>query len=651
MVLIPYPKKLTNRSGSFHLERPVTILLDTFCDYSDYEAALLLKEEILGRTGITPAITKGAADMNKLAAQPAGMIILQKAAAEPGKISGKAGKTKMEAETHLDSYETPDPSYRLVVTEEMILVSGCSAAGLLYGVQTLRQIIRGSAPAIQCMEIEDRPDFEYRGFYHDITRGRVPKLTTLMELADRLSFYKINQLQLYIEHTFAFRTHSEIWSDSDPLTAEDILVLDEYCKKRGIELVPSISTFGHLYHALVSRSFGRLNEYEKLPEKPFTWVERMRHYTLDASNPQSLQFVRDMIDEYLPLFTSDKFNIGCDETFDLGNGRNKPLAESMGRGKLYLYFVREIVNYVKSQKKKVMMWGDILLKYPEVLKDLPEGVILLNWNYDPNAAEDGIRAIAEAGFEQYACPGVQGWNRLINDMDAANRNIAAMVSHGLKYAAKGILNTDWGDFGHINLLAGSMPGAIFGAGLSWNGDKSEGPSDEEISKLEYGDFSGRYVGLVRELSRQAILDWETTVLWYYSTTGLDVDDYGYQEHYLKCMLECGEDSVRKAYARIGELQDELAALNLSVYPNRRQDLREILAAAEGLRLSQALLLVIKKGFLGQKDTGLILAPQELAVKLEYWLMEYKRVWRERNRESELYRIKEVITGICRLLRG
>lgn len=649
MVLIPYPKKLGDRNGVFRIDRAITILLDSSCDYTDYEAAVVIRQEICSRTGIAPSITKGEADVSKIVSQSVGLIILKKTDAGPGMSLGKAKGIKTE--TAEGSADTEKTAYRLLVTDETVIVTGFSSVGLFYGIQTLRQIIRGSAPALQCVEIEDSPDFEYRGFYHDITRGRVPKLETLMELADRLSFYKVNQLQLYIEHSFAFKAHSEIWADSDPLSAEDILVLDEYCKKRGIELVPSISTFGHLYHALVSKSFRRLNEYEKIPNKPFTWIERMHHYTLDVSNPQSLRFVSDMIDEYLPLFSSGKFNIGCDETFDLGRGRNRPLAESMGRGKLYLYFVREIVNHVRSRGKSVMMWGDILLRYPEVLQELPEGVTLLNWNYATDVTEDGIRTIAEAGFSQYVCPGVQGWNRLVNDMDSAEKNIRSMVTHALKYDAKGVLNTDWGDFGHINFLAGSIPGAIFGAGLSWNAGKIEGPSDEEISKLEYGDVSGRFVGLVRELSRQTMLDWVTMVLWYYSTVGLDVDDYGYNEHYLKRMLECGEESIRKAYARIRELQDELAALNPGFFPERRQDLKEILAAAEGLALSQALLPVIKKKYLGQKDTGLILEPKELAVRFEYWLMEYKRVWRERNRESELYRIKEVILGICGLLRS
>jgi len=60
--------------------------------------------------------------------------------------------------------------------------------------------------------------------------------------------------------------------------------------------------------------------------------------------------------------------------------------------------------------------------------------------------------------------------------------------------------------------------------------------------------------------------------------------------------------------------------------------------------------VIKKELLGQASAEPVLGPGELAVRLEYWFSAYKSVWRARNKESELFRIKEVIMGICRLLR-
>lgn len=628
MVLIPYPQKLVRKTGAFHMTKDVSILLDISCDYDDFEAALALQREINKMTGFNPSIIKGDSwSLQNKAGSKTGLIILKK-----------------------DHINPKSQAYKLSVREGSIEITGDSASGLFYGIQTLRQLFRNHPPSIPCLEIDDYPAFENRGFYHDVTRGRVPTLETLKELADRLSFYKINQLQLYIEHSFAFSKHSEIWVDSDPITAEEILVLDEYCRKRRIELVPSLSTFGHLYHALVSKSFRHLNEFEKIPEETFILVDRMRHYTLDACNPLSLQFVYEMIEEFMPLFSSDKFNICCDETFDLGQGRNKALVEEVGAGKLYLYFTKKIIEYVKSRKKHVMMWGDILLKHPELMKDIPEDVTILNWDYSPDVTEEGVGTVAGTGLVQYVCPGVQGWNKLINDMDAADKNISASVAHAKKYNAAGILNTDWGDFGHVNHLSASMPGAILGAGLSWNADAAQKPSDEAISKLEYGDASGRITELLRELSRQSFLDWETAVLWYYTACGLDPKTYGYNGFFVNRMMGTDENRIRSAFNRVRELEREISALHGSVYEERRADIKEFLVSGDGIALFNALLLVIKKKFLGQTGPGLIFNPEELAEKLEYWFAGYKSVWRARNKESELFRIKEVVMGICRLLR-
>ena len=52
----------------------------------------------------------------------------------------------------------------------------------------------------------------------DISRDKVPTMPTLFALVDRLAEWKINQLQLYIEHTFAYRGHEEVWRNADPMT-------------------------------------------------------------------------------------------------------------------------------------------------------------------------------------------------------------------------------------------------------------------------------------------------------------------------------------------------------------------------------------------------------------------------------------------------
>lgn len=652
MVLIPFPQKLEESHGTFRISDRSLIYLDTSCDYADFEAALVLQSEILRFAGAKPAITRGKYTDDtdtalKTPAYPTNLIVLRKSARSG--VSASAGKAPSSA-VKATADSSAQQAYKLIVDPDAIVITGTGSSGLYYGIQTLRQLIRNSGAHIPCLNIEDRPSLEYRGFYHDTTRGKVPTTETLKELADRLSFYKINQLQLYMEHSFAFRNHSEIWTDSDPLTAEEILILDEYCRKRSVELVPSLSTFGHLYHALISRSFRHLNEYDKIPERPFTWTDRMAHYTLDASAPESLEFVRQMIDEFIPLFTSNKFNICCDETFDLGKGKNSSLAAEIGECKLYLYFVRGLIEHLKSRKKKVMMWGDILLKYPEIISEIPKNVVILNWNYAADANEDGFRKISESGLKQYVCPGVQGWNRLLNDIDTATANIGTLAGYAKEYDAVGMLNTDWGDFGHINLLAGSIPGAIFGAGLSWNLDRQGHPTDEEISVMEYGDRSGRIVGLIRELSQQPVMDWYDVVLWYYVSCGYDTGPYRSAEHIMDRLSALDAAAAKTAYDRIKELTGEISSLLRDIYEDRKNDIIEIICAADGLALFQALLLVIKKKILDKPSAGLIFSPDELAVKLEYWFSGYKAKWRSRNKESELFRIKEVIMGICGLLR-
>ena len=102
------------------------------------------------------------------------------------------------------------------------------------------------AGTLPVLTIDDWPDFKDRGIYYDVARGRVPKTERLVALAGALSQFKINQLQPYIEHTFSFRGHPDIGKGASPLKPDDILALDQACRDRHVELVPSLASFGHL---------------------------------------------------------------------------------------------------------------------------------------------------------------------------------------------------------------------------------------------------------------------------------------------------------------------------------------------------------------------------------------------------------------------
>ena len=68
----------------------------------------------------------------------------------------------------------------------------------------------------------------------DVSRNRVPSQQSLRELVSVLAELRINQLQLYTEHTFAYRDHPGVWKDASPLTPEEIRELDHLCREQSI---------------------------------------------------------------------------------------------------------------------------------------------------------------------------------------------------------------------------------------------------------------------------------------------------------------------------------------------------------------------------------------------------------------------------------
>lgn len=620
MILLPKPKEMTIEEGFYKISYKDSIVLDTSCGFHDFEAAKLLQEEIKECIGLHIGINK---------------------AFNNGKAKGIYLCLNLE--------DKGREAFQLLITQDRIEIMGGEASGLFYGIQTLRQVIRLHGSQLPCVSIKDSPHFANRGYFYDITRGKMPTLDSLKEMVDRLSFYKINQFQLYIEYTFAFKKHSEVWIKSDPITSEEILELDEYCIKRHIELVPCLATFSHLYDVLDSNSFNELSEMNRNEGRPFTWYNRMRYHTLDVSNPKSLDFIKSMLDEYIPLFSSDKFNICCDETFDLGLGKSKCKADEIGIGQLYVDFLNQVVDYVKSYNKQIMFWGDIILNHPDCIPKMTKDVTLLNWYYYDKLEEKNISLFTEHGFKQYVCPSVSGFSRLVNQLDMSFLNISDMIKYGKKHNAAGVLNTDWGDSGHVNFLASGIAGMIFGAALSWNPDDDSNydTMDENISILEFGERSGRLVGLLRKLCRQDKIIWNTIAFWRDEKIYNIFINQGCKSEFDKYDEKTLVDAVKNA----NDITEEILQVSREVPARCKLDMEELYLSARGVALIQALSLIIKKYDYKEDIKTLVYTAWELAEMLEYWFYDFARVWRERSKEAELFRIKEAIIQICDILRN
>ncbi|MBD3315232.1 MAG: family 20 glycosylhydrolase, partial [Chitinivibrionales bacterium] len=366
----------------------------------------------------------------------------------------------------LDAKDLPGEGYRLHCRKDWVELAGRDEAGLFYGLQTLKQILLQTGAALPEIVIEDYPDFAHRGFMLDISRCKTPTMKTLYDYVDLLAYLKINHLQLYTEHTFAFSAHETVWSDAAPMTAQEIMALDAYCQDRYIELTPNQNSFGHFERWLVHP------EYKHLAEAPEGFRHPLNNEWRGPSTLKpdraSLAFLDTLYAELLPNFSSGLFNVGCDETWELGTGRSSRVCKTKGAQSVYLGFLKRIERLVSKRGRRMMFWGDIILKEPKLIGELPKDIIALNWGYEADYDfAQTCRRFAESGIPFFVCPGTSSWNSLLGRTDNSLRNIASAARNGLKHGAVGCLITDWGDNGHHQYKPISYVGIAAGAANSW----------------------------------------------------------------------------------------------------------------------------------------------------------------------------------------
>ena len=409
------------------------------------------------------------------------------------------------------------------------------------------------------------------------------------------------------------------------------MALDDYCAARGVELVPSMSSFGHLMELLRTKRFAHLSVLPESDKMPSTMPNRMAHLTINPCEPQSFRLVASMLDEYMPLFRTRKFNICADETFDLGKGRNQGKDER----ELYMRFVRQLCTHVADTGRTPMFWGDIVLKFPDALKELPEGTICLNWGYSANETEDATRKLAQAGATQYVCPGVCGWNQWIPLMNSSHENIRRMAEYGRKYGAVGYLNTDWGDYGNINDPRFSLPGMAAGACASWGELPAPAELWQALSVIAYGDRSGQVLSHVAALSEQSVYHWWNIIChkeWKQGRLERPRDE--------SPLGRATDERMQAADAAIDRAVEGLQACCEQTDAAHRQMVANWIIAAEGIRLWNHVAHHVAAGC---KDA-------DLAMQLERWLRRYQAMWREVSRESELWRVRDAVVWYADELR-
>lgn len=475
LIFLPTPRHITWLEGNFTFEDGRLVLLDSRQAQAVRFAAQRFCAAVQQHLGLDWDVTASSA-------VPAGQV-------------GLILAIMPEAVAHPEGY-------RLRVAPEGITIQGRDAAGVFYGVCTLIQLVQqAEGGVLPCLDIADWPDFPARGVMLDVSRDKVPTLETLFALVDRLASWKINQMQLYTEHTFAYRQHPDVWQDASPLTGADILALDAYCRERFVELVPNQNSFGHMKPWLIHERYAHLAETHGEIKTPWGSYTFPGPFSLAPEHPGSLELVRSLYDELLPHFTSRQINVGCDETIDLGQGASKAACEALGEGQVYFDFLMKIYQDVTRRGYTMQFWGDIITQHPDLVPQLPRDVIALEWGYEFDHPFDEHGAqFAAAGVPFYVCPGTASWNSIAGRTDNALGNLLNAAENGLKHGATGYLNTDWGDYGHWQYLPVSYLGFGAGAAYSWCLDANCALDvPQALSQFAFDDPSGVMGALAYDL--------------------------------------------------------------------------------------------------------------------------------------------------------
>jgi hypothetical protein len=280
------------------------------------------------------------------------------------------------------------------------------------------------------------------------------------------------------------------------MTGAEILLLDRYCRERFIDLVPNQNSFGHLTPWLVHE------RYKHLAEAPdgfdFPWGEHSDlPFSLCPLEPETIPFLGALYDELLPHFTSPYFNVGCDETFDVGQGRSARAVAEQGEHRVYLEQLLKIHRLVRERGRQMMFWGDIIMRAPELVAELPKDIIALEWGYEADHPFDEHGAeYAKNGIPFYVCPGTSTWRSLVGRTDNALGNLKNAAENGLKHGAVGFLTTIWGDNGHQDYAPVSYLPLAYGAGVSWALDANRDADVRPfLNRLVFGDRS-EWIGQV-----------------------------------------------------------------------------------------------------------------------------------------------------------
>jgi hexosaminidase len=396
-----------------------------------------------------------------------------------GKPSGMTGVTGADLEN------IGNQGYAVYSEASALELAARDWAGLSNGITTLVQMAAGKT-IIPAVRIRDWPSLEYRGVQQDICRGQVPTMATFKRLVDVLAQAKLNLLELYIEHTFKFRSHPDI-SPPEGVSPEEGRELFDYAANYHMEVHPLFQVLGHSYHILNKPQYQhlRIGPSEKMP-----WI-----MTFDIRKPEAVAFVHELVDELCQTFPGKLFNVDITE-IDCDGMLEQGLTVEQLTDLVYNY-VLELNKMVQPHGMRLMIaqgpldsTGHLAGMGPK-LDALPKDIIIGSYYcaggpYKP-AWEKDFPRLEEKGFDFFAQAWINSHIRLMPWVGNAADFSDAEVTCGLKHGAMGSITCDWGDAGNYHLTGQTWYPFLYHGASAWTGaNVDKAYFDQAFTRLFYG---------------------------------------------------------------------------------------------------------------------------------------------------------------------
>lgn len=462
--ILPTPQSVVEKNSRFKITSATKIVLG-----SDSHAERFIAQQLNDELSVRKIMMLKVVGDKSVRKLSSNFIFIGKPATGYGKkfLAERKGKLtpEMKAEGYfLDS----DPNGIVIIAE--------SDKGLFYGAMSLLQMLRSEKRSLTVAgtTIHDFPSQKIRGITDDISRGQVSTPENFKKIVRFCARYKLNVYSPYLEDMFIFKKHTEIGKNRGALSAAECRDLDAYAKKYFVEVIPIFQTLGHWENILLH------SDYMKFGEFPGA-------HTLNISDERVYSMLDEMIGEVSACFSSPYFNIAADESWDVGLGTNKERVKKSDLATVHSEHYKRIFEMVKKYGKKPMMYGDIILDYPDILTKIPQDVTMVDWHYGASFDYTSPEIFSKAGFPYVVSPAVWNFSQPFPNFINTFLNIQNLNLDGFKNGSQGILCSNWNDFGGEALRELNYYGYAWTAECAWNPMNVD---QTVFNKKFFGDFFG-----------------------------------------------------------------------------------------------------------------------------------------------------------------